>query len=136
MPVKNTAQFLEQCLDSILDQAYQKWELLAVDDGSTDESLNILKSYTEKDHRVQVFSNNGKGIIDALRLAYSKSSGEFITRMDSDDIMTTDKLAVLSSNLSSNGKGHIALGLVEYFSENDLGEGFKNYQNWLNSLIV
>ena len=136
MPVKNTSLFLAQCINSILDQSYQNWELLAVDDDSSDESLIILKSYAEKDQRVQVFTNNGKGIIDALRLAYSKSSGEFITRMDSDDIMTADKLKVLSTNLSTNGNGHIALGLVEYFSENDLGEGFKNYQNWLNSLIV
>lgn len=136
MPVKNTAQFLEQCLSSIVNQTYQNWELLAVDDGSSDESLNILKSYAQKDKRLQVFSNKGTGIIEALRLAYSKSTGTLITRMDSDDIMTLDKLDVLSINLLAKGEGNIAVGLVEYFSENDLGEGFKNYQNWLNSLIV
>ena len=136
MPVKNTAQFLEQCLDSILNQTYTKWELLAVDDGSSDESLSILKAYSEKDNRVKVFSNSGNGIIDALRLAYSKSTGAFITRMDSDDIMTDDKLEILSSNLISKGKGYVAVGLVKYFSESELGEGFKKYESWLNNLII
>ncbi len=136
MPVKNTALFLEQCLSSILYQTYQNWELLAVDDGSEDDSLNILKAYAKKDKRVKVFSNTGKGIIDALRLAYGNSTGGFITRMDSDDIMTEDKLEVLSSNLIKKGQGTIALGLVEYFSENELGEGFKKYESWLNQLTI
>ncbi|MDG1477366.1 MAG: glycosyltransferase [Vicingaceae bacterium] len=134
MPVKNTAQFLEQCLDSIIGQSYQNWELLAVDDGSSDNSFSILETYSNNDNRVKPLKNNGKGIIEALRLAYLKSSGEFITRMDSDDMMTLDKLSVMSSNLLQKGEGNIAIGLVKYFSENELGEGFKNYEQWLNGL--
>jgi len=136
MPVKNTVQFLEQCLDSILDQTYTNWELLAVDDSSSDDSFNILQAYSEKDSRVKPFRNDGKGIIEALRLAYSKSSGELISRMDSDDIMAQNKLEVLSSNLINNGKGNLAVGLVKYFSDNELGEGFKKYEAWLNNLII
>ncbi|MFB0925699.1 MAG: glycosyltransferase, partial [Vicingaceae bacterium] len=136
MPVKNTVQFLEQCLDSILDQTYANWELLAVDDSSSDDSFNILQAYSEKDSRVKPFRNDGKGIIEALRLAYSKSSGELISRMDSDDIMTQNKLEVLSSNLINNGKGNLAAGLVKYFSDTELGEGFQKYEAWLNNLII
>jgi glycosyltransferase involved in cell wall biosynthesis len=136
MPVKNTALFLEQCLDSILGQTYQSWELLIVDDGSSDDSFTILTSYSKKDCRVKVFKNDGVGIIEALRLAYSKSSGELITRMDSDDVMTLNKLEVLSSNLIHEGAGNIAVGLVKYFSEKELGEGFKRYEDWLNGLIT
>jgi len=136
MPVKNTAQFLNECIDSILNQTYENWELLAVDDDSTDDSFKILTEYSEKDNRIKAFKNNESGIIDALRLAYSKSSGEFISRMDSDDIMTEDKLAVLSTNLLNAGQGNIATGLVQYFSEKELGDGFKNYENWLNSLTA
>ena len=136
MPVKNTAQFLNECMDSILNQTYKKWELLAIDDGSMDNSLAILTKYSKQDNRIKVFKNNGKGIIEALRLAYSKSSGEFISRMDSDDIMTEDKLTVLSGNLLNAGQGNIATGLVQYFSEKALGDGFKNYENWLNNLTA
>ncbi len=134
MPVKNTAQFLKECLDSILNQTETNWELIAINDHSTDDSFKILKGYSKKDKRVKVYPNNGEGIINALRLAYAKSNGELITRMDSDDIMSKDKLSVLKSNLLKSGKGHIGVGLVKYFSENHLGEGFKKYESWLNEL--
>ena len=136
MPIKNTAPFLEQCLESVLHQSYQNWELLAVDDGSTDSSFSILTAYAKKDSRVKPFQNNGSGIIDALRLAYSKSAGELITRMDSDDIMSLNKLLLMSNQLNVHGSGNIALGLVSYFSANKLGSGFKNYEQWLNRLTL
>ena len=135
MPVKNTDQFLIECLESIINQTETDFEFIAIDDHSTDESYSILKEYSLKDKRFKVFKNSGNGIIEALRLAYSKSSGNYITRMDSDDIMSLDKLKVLKSNLSACGSGHIALGKVKYFSEKPLGAGFKKYENWLNSLI-
>lgn len=134
MPVKNTSLFLEECLNSILNQTYTHWELLAVNDHSTDNSFDILHNYSEKDSRIKVFDNDGKGIIDALSLAYRKSSGELITRMDSDDIMQPQKLELMHADLQQNGKGNIALGLVKYFSEEQLGEGFSKYESWLNTL--
>ena len=134
MPVKNTAQYLIECLDSILIQTETAWELIAVDDGSTDGSFKILKDYANNDGRIKVFKNKGIGIIEALRLAYSKSSGNLLTRMDADDIMSIDKLSILKSNLLEKGRGHLALGLVSYFSEQALGEGFKKYEAWLNRL--
>ena len=134
MPVKNTDQFLVECLESIVNQTETNWELIVADDHSTDESLSILQRYSSNDKRIKVFKNGGSGIIDALRLVYLKSRGDLITRMDSDDIMSLDKLSVLKTNLLKSGKGHIAVGLVKYFSEKPLGEGFKNYEIWLNKL--
>ena len=135
MPVKNAALFLRECLDSIVNQEEANFELIAVDDHSTDSSLKILEEYQKKDPRVQVHKNKQHGIIAALRLAYKKSSGVFITRMDSDDIMSLHKLKRLKSNLTAFGIGHIALGKVKYFSESTLGEGFIRYEHWLNRLI-
>ena len=135
MPVKNTTQFLVDCLDSIVKQTDTDWELIAIDDQSTDLSDSILTDYASKYPNIKVFKNIGNGIIEALRLAYAKSSGALITRMDSDDIMSLNKIEVLKSNLLLRGSGHIALGKVKYFSEGTLGEGFKNYELWLNSLI-
>lgn len=136
IPFKNTSVFLPECINSIINQTYKNWELLAVNDGSTDNSLAILNEYASKDNRIKVFTNNGKGIIDALRLAYENSRGELITRMDSDDVMSEDKLMVLSTNLLDAGKGNIAVGLVKYFSGNGVGDGFKNYEHWLNGLTL
>lgn len=134
MPVKNAEPFLAECLDSIVDQTEQNWELLAVDDGSSDSSHQILEHYAHTDSRIHVLRNDGSGIIEALRKAYSNSSGDFITRMDADDKMDIRKLEALKRNLKSSGTGSIAIGQVKYFSESALGDGYLKYESWLNSL--
>ncbi|WP_406684115.1 glycosyltransferase [Seonamhaeicola sp. MEBiC1930] len=133
-PFKNTEIYLGDCLNSILNQTYTNWELLIIDDHSTDNSFELVSSYTKKDNRIKLLKNSGKGIISALQLAFNSSSGYFITRMDSDDIMLPNKLEVLANNLIQNGKQHVAIGLVEYFSANGVGEGYKSYETWLNTL--
>lgn len=134
MPVKNTAPFLVECLDSILAQTYSNWELIAVNDHSTDASLAILQQYAKDYPQIVVLNNQERGIIPALRLAYSHSKGQLITRMDSDDIMPVFKLERLSTSLLSRGMGHLATGLVEYFSAETLGNGYQRYAQWLNGL--
>lgn len=136
MPVRNTAIFLPECLDSIICQSYSNWELIIVNDHSTDSSLQILEDYAQKDARINLLNNQKKGIIEALRLAYQQSTGEIITRMDSDDIMPLDKLLVLQQLLQKKGKGHVAIGLVSYFSANNLGKGYQLYEQWLNKLTI
>lgn len=135
MPVKNAAPFLHDCLQSILAQDYTNWELIAVNDHSTDISEKILSEYAAKDSRIAYHNNKGKGIIEALRLAFENAEGEFMTRMDADDLMTPNKLSKMSSQLKDYGHGHLALGQVKYFSENELGDGYKKYAAWLNGLI-
>lgn len=134
MPVKNAEPFLKECLDSILAQDLQNWELIAVDDGSEDNSHSILLEYSFKDERIYPMTNYGNGIIRALRLALENCSGNIITRMDADDIMVVEKLSTLYNSLHQKGIGNIAIGMVEYFSEKPLGEGYKIYETWLNSL--
>lgn len=136
MPVKNTADYLEECLNSILQQTEKHWELIAVNDHSTDDSLLILKKYAQKDSRIKVLNNDGQGIIAALRLAYGNAKGALISRMDSDDVMMTQKLSFLKKQLIDNGKGHLATGQVAYFSNSVLGNGYLKYQNWLNDLTA
>ncbi|MEZ7930096.1 MAG: glycosyltransferase family 2 protein, partial [Flavobacteriales bacterium] len=108
--------------------------LLIVNDSSTDETQSILEEYAQQDNRIVVSQNKGKGIIDALITGYEKSAGEFITRMDADDIMTPNKLELLTKKLIEKGKGYLATGFVNYFSETELGQGYFNYQEWLNGL--
>ncbi|MEM8846250.1 MAG: glycosyltransferase [Bacteroidota bacterium] len=134
IPFKNTENYLPECLDSILAQTYSNWELVAVDDSSQDSSFNILTQYAKQDSRIQVLKNKGAGIIPALQTAYSKSKGEFITRMDSDDIMLPKRLKVMVESLQKNGEGHLAVGQVEYFSEHGVGDGYQKYEAWLNQL--
>ena len=133
-PFKNTAEYLSDCLNSIVNQTYQNWELLIVDDGSTDNSFGIVQSYADRDHRIHLLKNLGQGIIPALQTAYAASSGDFITRMDSDDIMHLQKLEKLNDMLNDRGPGHVAVGQVTYFSEIGISDGYAKYEAWLNGL--
>jgi len=134
IPFKNTESFLPECLQSIVDQSYQNWEVLAVNDNSDDSSRTIVDEFIKKDRRIRVFENEDSGIIPALRKAYSESKGELITRMDSDDIMTQNKLKVMVESLLEFGKGHLAVGQVKYFSDRGISDGYARYEKWLNGL--
>ena len=134
MPVKNASLYLKECLDSITNQTLDDWELIAVNDHSTDSSKTLLTDYALKDSRIRIFENTGKGIIDALSLAYSKSKGEFISRMDADDKMAERKLELMLENLLLNPES-IITAKVAYFSAKELGQGYLNYEKWLNNFI-
>lgn len=135
MPVRNAEPYLEECLESIIAQTYKNWELVAVNDHSTDNSAELLRNFASKDSRIRVLKNRNKGIIPALQMAYSVSKGACITRMDADDIMASNKLELLLKILVNNGSGVVATGKVSYFSEAGIGEGYKRYEGWLNALI-
>jgi glycosyltransferase involved in cell wall biosynthesis len=126
--------FLDECINSVLNQTYKNWELIIVDDHSSDNSYNIVNSFAKNDARIKLFKNSGSGIIDALQLAFSRSSGQLITRMDSDDIMRSEKIETLAYNLLKYGERHVAIGLVNYFSEEGIKSGYKSYEVWLNTL--
>lgn len=136
MPFKNTADFLPECLDTILDQTSRNWELLAVDDHSSDQSRSILERYALRDNRIKVYSNEGDGIIPALRTAFEHSNGSLITRMDSDDLMDKNKLEHMSRDLVKAGPGHVALGQVRYFSASGISDGYARYEKWINELTA
>lgn len=134
-PFKNTSEFLPECIISILNQTYSNWELLIINDHSSDNSYDIVNAFAEKDARIRLFNSEGVGLIAALLYAFPKCNGEFITRMDSDDIMPNHRLQDMVSDLRLHGKLHVALGLINYFSANALGDGFARYERWLNGLI-
>lgn len=134
IPFKNTEAFISDCVQSIIKQTYTNWELLIIDDHSTDSSSAIVEVFANQDSRIKFFKNSGSGIINALQLAFKQSSGELITRMDSDDIMQPNKLEVLANSLITHGKKHLAVGLVHYFSEAGIKDGYKSYEVWLNAL--
>ncbi len=134
IPVKNTEKFLHECLQSTINQTYTNWEVLAVNDHSTDKSENVLQCYAKKDSRIKIFNQKEQGILPALQKAYHHSKGHLITRMDSDDIMKPDKLHILVQKLLKNGKGHLAVGQVKYFSDQGICNGYERYARWLNML--
>jgi glycosyltransferase involved in cell wall biosynthesis len=123
-------------MDSIMAQSYEHWELLVVNDHSTDDTLKVLRTYALADKRIKVFGNEGRGIIDALNIAYFNAKGDYITRMDADDIMPKHKILRLLQSLQHNGKAYVSTGYVKYFSSSCLGDGYIKYESWLNNLTA
>lgn len=133
MPVKDTAPYLEACISSILEQTFADWELIAVNDQSSDDSLVLLEDFATKDKRVKVFTNSKPGLLQALRYGYSKTSGELIHRMDSDDKMPENKLQLMFN--AWQGKESLVTGGTEYFKDNGtVGDGFRRYDKWLREV--
>jgi len=136
MPYKNTANYLTDCLESILAQSYTNWELIAINDHSTDGSFTLVSAYAKKEARIRTFTNSGIGIIPALRMAYTHSQGTFITRMDSDDLMTPNRIRKMVADLNEKGTGHLSVGQVRYFSKRGISNGYERYEQWLNGLTA
>lgn len=135
MAVKDTAPYLRDCLDSVLAQSYENWELIAVNDHSSDDSPLILKEYAEKDSRIRFFNSDRPRLIPSLQLGYKKVRGTLINRMDSDDQMPDYKLKVLVEEWLQHGKGTVIAGGTKHFvDEGSVGDGFIKYEKWLNNV--
>lgn len=90
VPVYNTAPYLRQCLDSICNQTYQNLEVICVNDGSTDNSAEILEEYAAKDSRIIVMTQANAGLSVARNVAIERAKGEWIASVDSDDWIEPD----------------------------------------------
>ena len=101
VPVYNTAQYLPVCLDSILAQSYEDFELVLVDDGSTDNSGAICDAYAAKDSRVRVFHQPNGGVSAARNHGVKEAQGDWICYVDSDDEVKPDYLQVMVEAICS-----------------------------------
>lgn len=95
VPVYNVEKYLCECVDSVLDQTYQNFELILVDDGSRDNSGRICDKYAKKDERIKVYHKKNEGQIMTRSFAIEKAIGEFIIFLDSDDTLEKNALHVL-----------------------------------------
>jgi glycosyltransferase involved in cell wall biosynthesis/Flp pilus assembly protein TadD/uncharacterized Rossmann fold enzyme len=104
MAAFNAAATIGESIESILKQSYQNWELLIIDDGSTDDTLNISSLYVNKDKRIRVLPNKSKGVSSARNLGISKSRGDFIAFLDADDIYYDNAIAFRAQLLASQNE--------------------------------
>ena len=100
VPVYNAETYIGKCLDSILSQPYNDYEILLIDDGSCDLSGAILDDYTNKDSRIRVFHKKNGGVSSARNLGLDNSNGDYITFVDADDYLLPN---TITNNLFQNG---------------------------------
>lgn len=102
-PVYNVAEYLDECINSIIDQTYSDWELFLIDDGSTDSSPEICKKYARQDDRIIYIHKKNGGQSSARNLALDKVNGKYIMFVDSDDVLIgINTLAVVVEYISAN----------------------------------
>ncbi|MEK7594261.1 MAG: glycosyltransferase [Patescibacteria group bacterium] len=102
MSVYNSEEFLREAIDSILGQTYKDFEFIIINDGSTDDSLNIIKSYG--DSRIRLISRDNKGLTASLNEGLELAKGEYIARQDSDDVSVPTRLQKEVDYLDANPK--------------------------------
>lgn len=88
IPVYNVEKYIHECLESVVNQTYQKIEIIVVNDGSLDKSANIAQTYAEEDDRVIVYHKKNGGLSSARNFGIEKSKGEYLHFVDSDDVIS------------------------------------------------
>ena len=109
MPVYNAQLYVEKAIKSILTQTFIDFEFIILDDGSTDNSLNILEQYAKQDIRIRIISRENKGLIVSLNELVEQARGQYVARMDADDISRPERFAMQVDFLSKN-TDHIVVG--------------------------
>jgi glycosyltransferase involved in cell wall biosynthesis len=126
IPVYNVAEFLQECLNSVITQTFQDWEAVCVNDGSTDDSCVILKEFAAKDPRFTIISKNNGGLSSARNTGLDAAKGDYILFLDSDDWLEDNALELLAEKLCDEDM--LCFSGRRYFEE----EGRFNFPDRLN----
>lgn len=118
MPCYNLSTYIEEAIVSVLNQTEYDWELIIVDDASTDDSLSIMRKFAVKDKRIIIKSHElNTGVSSALNTGIAVASGSYIMALDADNMLTKNALSILSSALDSDRSLDIVYGSMELLND-------------------
>ncbi len=141
VPIYNGEEYLKRCVDSILSQTYTDFELILVDDGSTDSSLSICERYAETDSRVVVHHKENGGLVAARKSGLSLAKGEYIGFVDCDDYIESDMYENLMSVAKKDCADIVTSGIIidhithSKSEKNNISQGFYDSQKLQNEVI-
>lgn len=134
LPCRHAEAWLPACIESLEAQTLGAFEVLAVDDGSSDATPALLEAWAARDPRVRVLSTGGTGLVPALTVAAERARAPLLARMDADDVARPGRLAAQRDFLGRE-PGIAACGTaVRLFPRDALGSGYRRYERWINSL--
>lgn len=119
VPIYNADKYLRQCVDSIIGQSYQDFELILVDDGSEDDSLQICREYASKDKRIKLVLGNHKGPFYARKKGVENATGDYVTFVDADDFLASDAYVLAEKDMAEDVE-IIAFDIYRYFDEDNI----------------
>lgn len=132
LPVFNAFHTIAKAVQSILDQSFQDFELIIIDDGSTDDTRKVLEQFV--DNRIKKYFLSHRGIAKTLNFGLKTSRGTFIARMDADDYSYPDRLNNQAAHLKVNPDVGLVSCLVEYYGDRQENTGYALYVDWLNEI--
>ncbi len=136
LPVRNGGDYLYEAIDSLVSQTFGNFEVIAVDDGSTDGTPAVLADWAARDARVRVLRQDRSGIVSALERARAAARGPYLARMDADDVSRPSRLGEQHALMESD-PSLVACGCgVVYFPEESVREGARRYQEWINRAVT
>ncbi len=135
LPCYNAAATLPDALDSLTGQTLEDFEVVIVDDGSQDDTPDILEHYRRADSRIRCLSQPHRGILHALNAGLQVCQGAYVARMDADDRSHPQRLALQTAYLDEHPDVAVVSCLVSAFPEGQVREGFRIYLEWLNGLV-
>ena len=125
LPVYNGERFLSQSIESVLSQSFRDYELIIINDGSTDSTLNICLSYASSDTRIRIVNKQNEGVSVARNQGLNIAKGEYILFIDSDDILYVNALNILHEKLCD-----VSLDYLRYEYQTIDENGKKLYPNY------
>ncbi len=130
IPVYNNNDYLCDCVDSILSQTFKDYEIILIDDGSTDGSEKLCDDYARQE-QITAYHIGNKGVSHARNKGIEEAKGEYIWFVDSDDTVTPDSLEILTETVKSTNADFISFGITEYYIKNGetVKETKKVYEN-------
>ncbi|MEE4273176.1 MAG: glycosyltransferase [Thermoanaerobaculales bacterium] len=135
LPVRNAEQWLGDCLGSLRRQTLTDFEVVAVDDGSSDGSAVILERHAASDRRIHVLQTPPRGLVPALNHGLQECRAPLVARMDADDISHPQRLELQANLLTAVPGVGVVSCLVRHFPKCSVAKGFRLYEEWLNSLV-
>lgn len=117
VPVYNAEKYIDRCIESIINQSFDSIEIIAINDGSTDESLNILKKYEKNDRRIKVIAQTNSGVSSCRNKGIEQAKGEYIAFVDSDDWIDINMIEIMYKKAISNNSDIIMCSYMREFKD-------------------
>lgn len=135
VPIYNVEKYLKECIESLLNQTYKNIEIIAIDDGSTDNSLSIISKFAESDDRIKVISRTNRGQGACRNEAISIANGEYILLIDSDDYISKNTVEILVDNIINYDSEIIVYNGIAFDDyDNEISFHKNSYFNVSNNL--
>ena len=119
IPIYNGEKYLDNCIESILRQNYERYELILIDDGSTDRSLTICQEWELKDKRISVYSKENAGVSDSRNYGIEVSCGDYILFVDCDDLLSENYISQMVNVVKEYGQDVLPISVMEFIGEKE-----------------